>query len=755
MSLSVILGSTPTLADELLLNGQFSDKSNNWWGSGGSLDEVAGTGCLTFNDAGQNRWDVILGQGGFGLSEGETYTVSFDIKANNKTKGVVLIQHDGAPYDQYFSKELNIGTEFKKHEYTFKYNSKNDPKTGFQFQLGSHKANTVCVDNVSVSGKEFKIVRNYGKLRANQVGYFPKGEKFAVLHSDSTQPQTWQLIDKNDDVLFSGKTKVFGVNAASGEHVHQIDFSHVDQTLNAVKIKVGEELSHPFDIKQNVYSQLAEDALKYFYHNRSGIEVKPEFVQRADLSRPAGHPKDSASCFKGKDAQGNIWPGCDFSIDGTGGWYDAGDHGKYLVNSGISTWTLLNLYERGIHGKDQVVPFSQKMKRIPESGNGVNDLLDEARWNIEFMLAMQIPEGKKVHVPVGDQHSKLADLTLTEIDASGMAFHKIADEKWTGFPMAPHNDTQKRSVSHPSTSATLNLAAIGAQCSRIWKEIDAEFANQCLTAAQSAWQAANAHPEVYAYDNFTGSGPYGDGQLADEFYWAAAELFITTGAAKYRDFITASEEFLATPSVGKNAAQEFYWQYMAPAGTFSLALVPNALTKEQVAQARANIVTSAEMYASQLDQEGYRLPFTVEAYTWGSNSAIVNRAIILVYGFDYSGKEEYLVSAANAMDYILGRNPLSYSYVTGYGSDPFKNPHHRFWAYQANNDYPKAPAGVLSGGPNSVNFSDPVASSLQGKCTGQTCYVDDLGAWTLNEVTINWNAPLVWISSALNTSILN
>ncbi|WP_237487028.1 glycoside hydrolase family 9 protein [Vibrio hippocampi] len=761
VSLSVFLcnasqaaGTDSFPASQLLKNSSFSDATNNWWGAGGTLIPVDGTGCLTFHSAGANKWDVILGQGGFGLLKGETYTVKFDIKADKDTKGVMLVQHDGAPYNQYISKNIDIGTDFDSHEYEFKYNAKSDPKVGFQFQLGAHKNATVCVDNVSLEGKPYEVIRNFSKLRANQVGYFSNGEKFAVLQSESKSPLEWQLRNQDGEVITKGRTIVFGENSASGEHVHQIDFSHITSNHSNLVVTVGSHVSHPFDINEHIYAEMSEDALKYFYHNRSGIEIKEAFVQRADLARPAGHPEDIASCFKGTDAKGNVWPGCDFSLDATKGWYDAGDHGKYLVNSGISTWTLLNLYERGQYSSNQSIPFADHKGRHAESGNGINDLLDEARWNIEFMMAMQVPAGKKTPAPVGDQHNNISDLKLTEIDAGGMAFHKIADDKWTGFPTAPHNDKQHRSLSHPSTSATLNLAAVTAQCARIWRNIDGDFANQCLTSSKRAWNAARANPNVYAYDNFTGSGPYGDATLEDEFYWAAAELFITTGKKEYGAFVTDSPEFLAMPKGDIKSTGDFFWQYMAPAGTLSLALVPNNLPIEQVEQARKSIVKSATAYSAQVDTQGYRLPYQVEEYTWGSNSNIVNRAIILVYGFDYTGQKAFLVSATNAMDYILGRNPLSYSYVTGYGEDAYQNPHHRFWAYQADNNSPKPPAGVLSGGPNSINFSDPIATNLRGKCTGQTCYVDDIGAWSLNEVTINWNSPLVWITTALNDNKL-
>jgi endoglucanase len=101
------------------------------------------------------------------------------------------------------------------------------------------------------------------------------------------------------------------------------------------------------------------------------------------------------------------------------------------------------------------------------------------------------------------------------------------------------------------------------------------------------------------------------------------------------------------------------------------------------------------------------------------------------------------------MDFILGRNPLDQSFVSGYGARPMMNPHHRFWARQLDPKFPPPPPGAISGGPNSSNMSDEIAAPLKGKCAPQTCWRDDIRSFAMNEVAINWNAPLVWVSAYL------
>lgn len=754
LSIGVVFSSQLLANEEMLSNGDFVANTDSWWTSGASAKVKNQEACMPIRSTGSNAWDVILGQAGVGLKKGETYHVSFDAYATENTQFKALIQHEGAPYTHYFLEDTKITTEKKNYSYQFTQEKDSDAGSEFQFQMGAQKAVTVCVSNVSVIGTPYVEVNNISPIRTNQIGFLPQAEKLIFVASDAKEPLRWSLKDSQGINIDSGRSTLFGMNKASGENIHQIDISNITTEQKGLVVEVDREKTFPFDISKNIYSTLKYDALSYFYQNRSGIEIKKELVKRDNLARPAGHTSDVVTCFDAQDSWGNQWPGCDFSMDLTGGWYDAGDHGKYVVNGGISTWTLLNLYERGKWLKDVPVPFKDGSVAIPESGNGVNDILSEARWNIEFMLAMQIPEGKKVSVPVGNQ-SGSKKLQLTEIDASQLVFHKVADDKWTGMPLPPHKDPQKRHVGHPSTAATLNLAAIGAQCARIWTGIDEAFATKCLTAAQNAWQAANKHSNIFAYNNFTGSGPYDDFKLQDEFYWAAAELYITTGKKVYADYLTSSAFYLDTPKGDIASTGDIFWQYTAPLATISLAVVPNKLGESVSKQARKNIIKTASAYQKQVKNEGYNIPYSVNGYPWGSNSNFVNRSIFLIYAYDFTHEDKYIKSAVSAMDYLLGANPLNISYITGYGENASKNPHHRFWAHAADENSPEPAAGALIGGPNSTDMSDPIASVLKKSCMGQTCYADKIGAWALNEITINWNAPLVWVATALDEGQLN
>ncbi|MES2444838.1 MAG: glycoside hydrolase family 9 protein, partial [Pseudomonadota bacterium] len=231
-------------------------------------------------------------------------------------------------------------------------------------------------------------------IRLNQTGFETAGAKRAMLGSASHGALDWQLVDAKGGVVLRGRTTVFGADTASGETVHRIDFSSFATPGKGYRLRVGAMESHAFAIGPHPRGNLAADALAFFYHQRAGVPIEARYVG-AGWARPAGHATEVAACFAGADQRGNIWPGCAYRLDVRGGWYDAGDHGKYVVNGGIALWTLLNAYEHNPRH------FPDRAARIPEAGNHVSDLLDEARYEMEFMLRMQVPEGTRTRVPVG------------------------------------------------------------------------------------------------------------------------------------------------------------------------------------------------------------------------------------------------------------------------------------------------------------------------------------------------------------------
>lgn len=564
-------------------------------------------------------------------------------------------------------------------------------------------------------------------VSVNQVGYLPGMPHIGMLANAGNFGTSWALVDaETGEYVYADFAGRPVTDAASGDTLHVVDFSAFN-VPGTYRLLIFDRLSPPFTIGADIYAQLPVDALRYFYLSRSGIELLPEYAGDAH-ARSAGHlSDDEITCYRGTDADGVAWGGCDYTLDVSGGWYDAGDYGKYVVNGGISLWTLLNLYER-LPGA-----FPDGISNIPESGNGIADLLDEARWQMEWMLSMQVPSGNP---------------------QAGMAHHKLHDLEWEAVPSMPptgfdnNNDfsgDNGRYVFPPTTAATYNLAATAAQCARVWREIDAELASRCLDVAVTAFAAGQENPTARLGNTpGSGGGNYGDEVISDELFWAAAELFITTGEGQYLEAMRRTPHLAVFGGLGKDSAM--YWGDTAALGALSLVL--HSVDIPEITELRAQIVSTADAYLGTIASQGYRVPIT--AYPWGSNSAVLNNAIIMAYAYDITDDARYLHGVSESMDYLLGRNALAFSFVSGYGENAMTNPHHRFWGNEPDRDYPAPPPGVVAGGPNAAP-SDPTALEEIAEGVGPARrYVDARGSWSTNEVTINWNAPLVWVSTYLH-----
>ncbi|MDX3233328.1 glycoside hydrolase family 9 protein [Streptomyces sp. ME19-01-6] len=565
------------------------------------------------------------------------------------------------------------------------------------------------------------------RVRVNQVGYLPFGPKHATVVTDATGSIPWQVNNSAGVAVAAGASTPAGVDPSSGQQVHTLDFSAVTETGTGYTLSVDGQTSYPFDISATVYDQLRSDALHFFYVQRSGIPITDALAP--GYGRPAGHIGVHPN--KG-DTSVPCRPGAgDYQLDVSGGWYDAGDEGKYVVSGAIATYQLLSEYERTLTApRGRLGPPGDGDLRVPETGDGVPDILDEARWELEFLLRMQVPAGRPL---------------------AGMAHHKVHDDNWTGLPLPPHQDQQPRHLHPPSTAATLDLAAVAAQGARLYAPYDQGFAQRCRTAARTAWAAAQAHQDLFAdRADAIGGGPYDDADVTDEFFWAAAELFVTTGEQTFLDAVRASpyatgEAFLPSG---------FGWQQVAALGRLDLATVPSPLPDADRNAARASVVAAADRYLATARGQAYGMPLGEGDYVQGSNSVVLNKLVVIATAFDLTGDQRYRDGVLEGLDYLFGRNALNQFYVTGYGEHHSHRQHSRLYGHQIDPASPRPPAGSLAGGP-SVGLEDPRASRLlidrtvdpPRRPAPQFCYLDDIRSWSTNEVAINWNAALSWVVS--------
>lgn len=521
-----------------------------------------------------------------------------------------------------------------------------------------------------------------GAIRINQLGYYPTANKMAVVVF--TNASTFEVVDTaSDAVVFSGDISEKQYWSDAGDSVSICDFSDLT-TSGIYKIRIpdfGE--SYSFEISPTVMRQAAYASLKSFYYSRCSYDL--DSVHAGLWERKGGH-WDTAVTFHA--SSGNTG-----SLSSPGGWYDAGDFGKYVVNAGISVGNLLSFYEnfKGV--------FGDSIMNIPESGNGKSDLLDEVKIELDWLKTMQ--------------------------DDDGGVFFKLTTLNFDAYIM-PEDATAERFVIGKSTSSALDFAAMMAMAGRIYVDYDADFAADCKTRAADAWEWAKANPTIY-YSNPSdvSTGEYGDSDVSDEFIWAAAELFITTGDAEYKTYL---EEHVN--SLGYRGAPS--WGAVGSLATLSLALQTNGLHDTITEDIRNSIVEITDDWLDEIASNASRIPdFT---YNWGSNNTMANKGIGLLYAYLITDDIKYAKGAGECLDYIFGKNGTGYSFMTSYGKNTPMHIHHRV-TYA--DDIVQPVPGYVAGGPNSGRqdgkqypFHKPAKSYI------------DYDSYASNEIAINWGAPL-------------
>lgn len=719
------------LGPELIPNGTFDTGAAPWWTTPDVVaDTASGALCVDAPGGTANAWDTIVGIDDIPLVEGESYRFSFRISGTAPVTIRALAQQNQAPWTSTYEMNPTTGEELTLFEGGFT-STLEWPAGQLVFQVGGSDVPwTFCLDDVSFRTgppPEPHETETHSRVRVNQYGYLPDGPKRATVLVDSADAAgvAWTLRDAAGDEVANGTAQSHGDDRTVGSAVQRIVFDEVSATGDGFTLEADGETSFPFAIRDGLYAPLAADALHYFYLARSGIELEEQYAGEG-YARPAGHLSVApnrgdlgVSCQAPQDYyQG--WT-CDDTFDVQGGWYDAGDHGRYVVNGGIAVHQVLDTWENAQRAGSTAL-LDDGALSIPEGGNGIPDVLDEARWELDWMLRMQVPEG---------------------MEYAGLVFHKVQDDGWSGLPTMPWLSDKERQVHRPSTAAALNFAAVAAKGSRLFAEWDADYADELLAASRVAWAAALETPDLYASvaDGDDGGGPYDDQEVDDEFYWAAAELYLTTGEDAFADFLAASPE--AEGSISSEGG--FDWRETTALGRIDLATVESDFAGRDAA--RASVVEAAEVYlkaAESAFEQPYR-PRSGE-YDWGSNAIILNNQVVIATASEITGDARYREAVVTAMDYLLGRNGMDLSYVTGYGSVFSQNQHHRWMAQSLDASLPRVADGTVAGGPNSA-IQDPVAQQAwPDGCIAQLCYLDNIQSWSTNEMTVNWNSALSWVT---------
>lgn len=533
----------------------------------------------------------------------------------------------------------------------------------------------------------------------NLLGFSPKSQKqFVVKGSDTASVEIRELLTNKLAIRLAAPRAVY--DEASGDTVQLFDFSPVQREGSYGILRNGKIFGSPVSIQKNPYRDLAKASIKWFYFQRAGMALEARYA--GIWARPAGHLDTAVRVY-----------GTDRKISAPKGWYDAGDFGKYIVNSNITVSTLLKFYE----------DFPSYVKRlewdIPRENKKLPALLEEIKWNLDWMLSMQ--------------------------DSDGGVFHKLTSLDFCGNIM-PHEDTLSRFAIGKGITSSLGFAGVMAQASRVYRKFDKAYSQRLLAAARRAYEFSQKNPTLFyeqPKDVFTGSYIAKNEDGKDEFRFAAAELFETTREKRFLDDLKALSLFADKHS-------GLWWGDVNLLAVFRVA-ESSAFGDSLKKEAQRLLLDVANSLFADYDSSAYRVPVSSRKWTWGSNSAVANNGIILLQAYRISKDKKYRQAAEEALAYLLGKNPLHLSYVTGFGSRSPMHPHHR--QSEADSVFLPVP-GMLVGGPHlgkqDIGEESWKCPDYAAKGFPAIAYLDSVCSYATNEVAINWNAPLAYLAGALD-----
>ena len=549
-------------------------------------------------------------------------------------------------------------------------------------------------------------------IRYNHVGYAPKGPKVFLLTCDVVDNplkgmQPWfDVIAENGERVYGAAMAEKGSCSYTDEFVWEGDFSLLDTpgkyhicVMDAKGNIIAE--SKFFEVSDKLALEQLSLTLKSFYFQRCGVELTPD--RAGKWSRPAAHLDDNIE-FHPSMARGGTW-------NAHGGWYDAGDYGKYIVNGGVSLATLLLAAE---FADDR--PMVSSNADFFDVGSFRSNLLEEIRFELEFFLRMQ--------------------------DEDGGVFFKVSPVRWDGFVSPSQSDAlQKRQILGKSTTSTLNFAGVLAQAHRVFANVYPSFAQKCLDASIRAYRWAVENPDVTYPHNTEGSGGYGDERYDDEFFWARAMLFREVcGKVKVcsdcdRDGCDHFRNRLLSDMEKCPLDLGITWRDTQNLGWIALAL--QSVDPDLQVRARNTLKVVADEIVKLASEDPYGL--SIRRFIWGSNGEIANHALTLFLVNEWFPSAVYVDYAKRMLDFIFGKNPVNCCFVTGSAWSSPKFIHHRI----SHSDGIEEPIpGLVVGGINADRQDLHRFAHYPGPQPGFS-YTDERCSFASNEVAINWNAPLV------------
>ena len=687
-------------AANIIKNSTFDYGTSDWGTykeSGGACSLSTSNGKLALNvtNVGKVNYAVQVYYDIVPLYQNAVYRLKYDISCSIDRDIEAMIQQNGGTYQAYTWKQLSLTSEPQSIDYTFTMEQETDIMAKLVFNCGTRgedlPSHTIYLDNVSLelvddSNVDYSASRPYeSPILLNQLGYRPNDKKIAVLRQAPRNNEFDIVYANTKQTAYRGTISSAVSNSSAGETDYLLDFSDFKEEGTFFLFCEGADESYPFVISENPYGNLLDESVRMLYLQRCGCAVEDE-----DFLHAACHT-GIAKIYGTNDM-----------IDVSGGWHDAGDYGRYVVPAAKTIADLLYAYDTNPN------LYSDHIG-IPESGNGVPDVLDEARYELEWMLKMQSP--------------------------SGGVYHKVSCANFPGYVM-PTAETGQLIVTPVTTTATADFCASMALAAEFYEPFDVGFSHMCLSAAKDAWRFLEQNPNlIYENPSDISTGDYGDKSDRDERYWAAAQMYRATGDSTY---LSALENM--------STQTGFDWSTVGDYGNLAILTMDNVDTSSSLYQKMKNaVISQASSFVSKSAKSPYGVAIT--SYNWGSNMTIANAGMILGIAYQLTYDDSYLEAAKAQLDYLLGKNPLGTCFVTGYGTVSPQTPHHR-----PSMAVGKAMPAMLVGGVNS-NLEDSAAKAYLADAAPAKCYVDNSESYSTNEITIYWNSPLTYLMTLTESPV--
>ena len=565
-------------------------------------------------------------------------------------------------------------------------------------------------------------------IRANQLGYQPQDLKLAIVFGSAPIPDSFTLVNEGAATpVFVGKTKpIHGVKWGSIEHHAELDFSDL-KAPGRYALRVGDARSLPFDIGTESYAALPDQLLEFMRQQRCGYNPWLDAVC---------HPYDSRTAY-GPLTNGTF-------LDARGGWHDAADQLKYLLTSGNATAQMLLAYVLQNPKSTRPAPFADRVNALGQPGaNGLPDLLDEARWGLDWML--------KLHPAPNQFYHQVAD----DRDHTGRRLpqNEIADYGWGkgSYRVVYFADGQPQGLRKYQSQSTgiANLAgryaAAMALAFQVWKDDPRQgaFAQQCLAAGKEVYELGCAKEGAQQGNSYGAPYRYEEATWADDMEWGAAELYRATRQRRYLQDALRYAKLAASESwMGKDQTGHYQFYPFLNAGHFRLyELADRAMKKTLAAFYRDGI----ERCVRAGEQNPYRIGVP---FIWCSNNLTVALVTQCLFYEWMTGDTHYREFAARQRDWLLGRNPWGFTMFTEIGAQSPKDPH--LMTFQLTH---RPIRGGLVDGPVyerifkslkgvAITQPDPLASFQ-----GQAVFHDDVQDYASNEPTMDGTASAVLLWS--------